>query len=63
MGGWHGYGAKLMNVFSKEFVVEIRDGHGTRVGEIKRSAHVDGGTARLRSEADERLLERVRRQD
>ncbi len=30
-GGRHGYGAKLTNVFSKEFVVEIRDGHGTRV--------------------------------
>jgi DNA topoisomerase-2 len=62
-GGRHGYGAKLTNVFSKEFVVEIRDGHGTRGGKIKRSAHVDGGTARLRSEADERLLERVCRRD
>ena len=62
-GGRHGYGAKLTNVFSKEFVVEIRDGHGTRRGNIKRSAHVDGGTARLRSEADERLLERVCRQE
>ena len=34
-GGRHGYGAKLTNVFSKEFVVEIRDGHGTRGGKIK----------------------------
>ena len=31
-GGRHGYGAKLTNAFSKEFVVEIRDGHGTRGG-------------------------------
>jgi DNA gyrase/topoisomerase IV subunit B len=62
-GGRHGYGAKLANVFSKEFVVEIRDGHGTRGGKIKRSAHVDGGTAWLRSKAVKRLLERVCRRD
>ncbi|KAL7541609.1 hypothetical protein ACHAXR_013350, partial [Thalassiosira sp. AJA248-18] len=29
-GGRHGYGAKLTNVFSKEFVVEIRDAHSTK---------------------------------
>jgi len=29
-GGRHGYGAKLTNVFSKEFAVEIRDAHSTR---------------------------------
>ena len=34
-GGRHGYGTKLTNVFLKEFVVEIRDGHGTRGGKIK----------------------------
>ena len=31
-GGRHGYGAKLTNVFSKEFVVKIRDSNGTRGG-------------------------------
>jgi hypothetical protein len=34
-GGRHGYGAKLTYVFLKEFVVKIRDGHGTRGGKIK----------------------------
>ncbi|KAL9179376.1 hypothetical protein ACHAXT_008666 [Thalassiosira profunda] len=29
-GGRHGYGAKLTNVFSKEFVVEVRDDHSTK---------------------------------
>jgi DNA topoisomerase-2 len=29
-GGRHGYGAKLTNVFSKEFVVEIRDCHSSK---------------------------------
>lgn len=29
-GGRHGYGAKLTNVFSKKFIVEIGDGHSTR---------------------------------
>lgn len=29
-GGRHGYGAKLTNVFSREFVVEICDAHSTR---------------------------------
>ncbi len=29
-GGRHGYGAKLTNVFSKKFVVEIRDCHSSR---------------------------------
>jgi len=29
-GGRHGYGAKLTNVFSKQFVVEIGDGHSTK---------------------------------
>lgn len=29
-GGRHGYGAKLTNVFSSEFVVEIRDTHSSR---------------------------------
>ena len=29
-GGRHGYGAKLTNVFSKQFIVEIGDGHSTR---------------------------------
>jgi DNA topoisomerase-2 len=54
-GGRHGYGAKLTNVFSKEFVVEIRDGHGTRRGR--------SNDQRTLTEADERLLERVRRRD
>lgn len=29
-GGRHGYGAKLTNVFSREFVVEIRDCHSSK---------------------------------
>lgn len=29
-GGRHGYGAKLTNVFSKQFTVEIGDGHSSR---------------------------------
>jgi DNA topoisomerase-2 len=29
-GGRHGYGAKLTNVFSKEFMVEIRDTHSSK---------------------------------
>lgn len=29
-GGRHGYGAKLTNVFSREFVVEIRDTHSSK---------------------------------
>ena len=29
-GGRHGYGAKLTNVFSKQFIVEIGDGHSSR---------------------------------
>jgi len=29
-GGRHGYGAKLTNVFSKKFMVEIGDGHSTK---------------------------------
>ena len=33
-GGRHGYGAKLTNVFSKEFTVEICDAHSTR-GKVK----------------------------
>lgn len=33
-GGRHGYGAKLTNVFSKQFVVEIGDGHSSK-GKIK----------------------------
>ncbi|KAL3807364.1 hypothetical protein ACHAXA_001702 [Cyclostephanos tholiformis] len=34
-GGRHGYGAKLTNVFSKEFVVEIRDGTRGKVRTYK----------------------------
>ena len=33
-GGRHGYGAKLTNVFSKQFIVEVRDSTSTR-GKIK----------------------------
>lgn len=50
-GGRHGYGAKLTNVFSREFVVEIRDGHGTR-GKIKTYKQVWEDNMHICHEAD-----------
>ena len=56
-GGRHGYGAKLTNVFSKQFVVEIGDGHSSK-GKCKTYKQVWKDNMHVCHEAEVQIVEK-----